>query len=257
MRLFGDVLRGGFRILLSPDGDPTVSDPPPDTENDKRFSQKDLEHHVGNRLKKLKQELQAKDETISSLTKRLEDIEAQLTSKGTPDPEKGTWEVTQKKMQAQIDSLTQLVEQHKKDAENAKREKEISERDARLRSLLREAGAIDPDKAAFRFIYPDLVKDDDEWVIRMPNGSTAQITKDVLADILPDNMKSSELRGGGSGSHAAGAKRKQRESELKLEEDKLAELEKQCRAQPQNNTLFIEKNRQKRKVESLRAAINS
>lgn len=263
MLLFGDVLRGGMRSLLNDGDDGGGDDPPPPPE--KKFTQDDFDREIGKRLGKLKTENANKDqqitklnEQISKLTERLDEIE-QKKGGGGSDPSKGEWEVQQRKLQVQVENLTTALENEKKLRVQAEQARVLSERDSMLRRLLRDAGAKDPEKGAFRYIIDDVTYDDDEqsWVIRMPSGNTAKITKDVLAEVLPDYMKEPATRDGGSGAtSAAGKARKQKQSQLEEQRAVVAEAAKLVKAHPMNNSYLVEWERQKKKLSQLEAEFN-
>jgi hypothetical protein len=200
---------------------------------EKEYTKAQVEQIVQGRLTKLQRELaQAKAKTDEDSAK-LRDLESQINElrqklPNPPDPPQelqGQLKLLETKHQKLMDDLKKQLDSEKTEREKEHTRRMNVERDNAIFTALREAGcrddAMEVGKAAFLNSI-EYLTDEDRWVFNLKKGGQVTI-KEGIQDELPDYLRESSMRGGGSGS-TQGAKTAAAVKRLDAEKDKLSKL---------------------------------
>lgn len=139
-------------------------------------------------------------------------------------------------------------------AENLKREAEArkaTERDRLIDEALTRAGCIDL-KAGRRFYAPDIVEEDGlGFRLKMDDGTVVPVA-DGITRSLPDYLKASTMRSGGSGAVSSGA-RSSEPSKIEAAKSELEAAKATLKANPSSNTAMVQVSMAQKKLTALEA----
>jgi hypothetical protein len=285
--LFADIFQNTPTIRFAPDGGDgggaggsggatAVEEGEEETggEEDKTFSQKELDRIIQDRVKSFKRDLKQKDQEQKALEKKLNDLEEKFKSIGTATGGgdegsldlktlQGKMEVQKQKFERELELLKVKADEAEKGRIAAEEKQRLVERDTEIQQALVAAGCLPAAMVAgMRYFIPSVEWDADEgdhglWLFKTANGHTLTIAEGIAAE-LPSYMKSSTLVGGGSGtSSSKDKKRVELQNNLKDAETKLADLQKAMRASRNEPRLMADVMQQEKLVKRLRAEISA
>lgn len=234
---------------------------PPDPPSEKTFSQADVDRIVQERLKKQKKELELLSKYKSlyeQQQKDLEELRSEIDSlkrsgDHNPSPTEGEREVRLNRALRELEEMKRALEEEKAARLAAERAKVLSERDSRLKAVLSDVGCVDI-VAGERYLRDELVEEDGEWFLRTKSGHFAEITNEVVSELLPDFLKKPVIRGG-SGAASGGARVKAKMKELESKKAQLDEARRIAASSGGNPDLIVKYKNLKREVESLEREI--
>lgn len=247
-------------LLLAPDvGDGGGGGDPND---DKKFTQAELEKHIEDRLKKAKREALEKDKKLSDLASELETLKAKIDAL-PPEPtdgdkkQKGEHELLVKRFEKQLSELTAKLENSEKEKQTERQRRMLTERDKELGDALQAVGCVDM-KGGRRHFEPDIVWDDVEnkWMFKTRTGNLVSIV-DGVTDEMPTYLKPSTITSGGSGSGGSTPKRLAKKNELEAAKAKLKELEAAAAQSRGNSALVAQCNVQRKLIKKLEAELTT
>lgn len=220
-----------LRFLMSPDSDGSGGNSEPKT-----FTQEQLEQIVQGRLSKLQEQLASvkadsskKDKDLEELKKKVEELSSRPPTppSSQDDSVDGRIKLLEQRYKSEVTSLKESVDQEKQLRVKETERRRAVERDRELSEALQLAGCR-PDalEVAARYMLASIVFDDgdEKWVYNIRAGGVVSIRDGVAAE-LPDYLKDSSIKSGGSGSKS-GNKASIKEAKLKTEREKLETLSK-------------------------------
>src|SRR5204862_2874015 len=220
------------RVFLAPDGDGGggAGELTPAGET---YTKEQLERIVQGRITKIHQDLEKEKTERAKSDQRVKDLEDKVKEIPPPPIEppsgdvEGRLKLLEKKHTQETESLKKSLEEETKKRTQAEQRRKELERDSDLTESLQIAGcradAIEIAKNAF---LPKVSRDEDDekWVYNLSDGGVVSI-RDGIAAELPDYLKDSTVKAGGSGSKG-GARKAAKEAEIDSAKKLLVELEK-------------------------------
>lgn len=238
-------------------------------EEEKTFTQKDLDRIVQDRVKKLDRELKKKNQHTAEQDKKLQELEEKIKSlsagggggsgdEGSLDTKtlQGRLEKQQLRFEQEIAQLRTKAEESEKARLAAEEKQRLGQRDTEIRQALVSAGCLPTAMvAAERYFVPSVTWDEDDavWLFKTSEGSTLTVSEGIAAE-LPPYFKSSAMAGGGSGTSSSKEKKRvELQSNLKDAEAKYAQLCKEMRASGNEPRLMAQVMAQEKVVKRIKA----
>lgn len=282
---FADVFLGAPQICFEPDGGDgsgaggseggtAVADDDDSGEDEKKFSQKDLDKLLQDRLaranKETKQELKKKEQAHAELLKKLEALEAKFAGLGGKDDTagddgnldlktiQGRLEKQKERHDLELAQLKAKVEEAEKGRLAAIEKQRLVERDTEIRQALLAAGCLPTAMvAAERYFIPSVVWDEDDnaWLFKTSGDNSLTIAEGIAAE-LPPYFRAATITNGGSGSTSSkDRKRVELQNTIKEEEAKLARMDKLVTASGNDPYAIADARNQRMKVKQLQAEL--
>jgi hypothetical protein len=264
---------GGTALADPPDGvEPEPSD---DTPPEATYTKADVERMALQRVKRLTKDAQAKDKKIEALEEELKKLSEQITEKlnepsippvvgGAGDEseaelrrQQGHWEVQRTRFESTVKDLQGKLGIAEKELIKVKQERMNMERDLEIDKALSSPSVqcIDVDNA--RILVRDRVEYDqteEEWIFRTKSGNILPVKEGIEAE-LPDYLRPSNLRQGGSGATSGGPKASAQRRKLDDKRKELSSVTEQIKKAPRNNDLLVRASKLRREVAALEKSI--
>lgn len=246
--LFADIFRNNVPMLFEPDdgagggaggsgsGSAVLEGVEEEEEvEEKKFSQKDLDKYLQDRVKNIKKELKSKTTEYEDLQKKVAALEAKVAEGQTPSDNHdktldGKLEAQQRKYEGQLEEIKRKLDEAEKGRLAAEQKQRLVERDTELQQALVASGCVDL-VGGQRYFVPQIEwdEDDQKWMFRTKSGHLLSVAEGVEQE-LPKYMRNSSMATGGSGTGSSkDKKRTETQNKLKEEEAKLEQLAKEMR----------------------------
>jgi len=263
----GDAGGGTATVVDDDDDDDSGSNEP-----EKKYTDKDIEEMVTKRLRRSNKDLSNKEKKIKELEDKLSDIMLKIDDKLEEEPDntpvgdaekdafrkqQGHWELQKTKFEAKLDELQKELESAKTQLTQAVSSRLDMERDLEIDKALSKIGCIDIENA--RILIRGHVKYDEaneEWYYEKRNGSILTVPEGVESE-LPDYLRPSEMRKGGSGQTGGSPKVAKLNSQIKDLDAQLAHVLNEYKKHPTSMDLAVKASKIRKEKKALEDQIRS
>lgn len=251
-------------MCLTPDEPPGGgSGTEPSDDDVPKFSKKQMEEAINQRIAKMKKDISSKDKKVTDMEGQITELTQQIAalqqSTDADDKKKlGSLELQKQTLERQNAELNTSVTdlQNKLDAEVKKRRR--MERDAEINKGLDAIKCIEEARGDALISFASRTQwdeDDERWVFSLRNGSTVSIVEGIIAE-APDYIKPASLRGG-AGSTTGGSKTGKLGAQIEAAKAKVIATKKAAEDDPRNNSKVIQWNRAEKELKELLAKQNA
>lgn len=219
--------------------------------------------------KQAAQQRRKHDRQMKEMQKKMEEQQAELEKlkskpapptppNGNPNPTgdpavDGKLEIMEAKFSRQIEDLQGQV-QSANEAAEAERQKRLQlERQQLIDKALAEAGVVTKHLVqARRFFDPQIEWDqlEERWMFRTQSGNIVEIAEGVAAE-MPDNLKSTKMKGGAGTTAGMPAKKKAQHDALQAAKKRMTEIQAEMKKAGPKNHLLAQFSRAKNEVARL------
>lgn len=254
-------------LYMMPDDDPTGGGggspppPPPPTGDEEMISKKEADKQAANLRRKYDRQLKEQQKVNEELRAEIEKLKNKPAPPApNPNPNPGANPVVDGKLEIMEAKFTRQIDDLKQQAKNAN-DLAAAERDKRLKlerqqlidKALAEAGVVPKHLVqARRFFDPQIIMDEVEerWMFQTQSGNIVEIGEGVAAE-MPDNLKSTKMKGGAGTTAGMPAKKKAQHQSLEKAKKKMADLKAQMQKEGPKNHLLAQFSRAKNEVNRL------
>lgn len=213
-------------------------------EDEKKFTQKDLDEKIAASMKHwrkgMQKELSEKDTQLKAVQVEYEELKKELEQKtaviasGKDKTMEGQIELLQTKHQRQLEELRKEIETEKVAREAAEKKAFETRRDNEIYKALEVAGCIDS-RIGYRVLAPEVQYDAEEnnFFMHTKGGKLVGLEEGVR-EFLPDYLKRPATDASGSGSKTGSRSKNAKVSELEAKKKRFEEMTKTVNRRDRN-----------------------
>ncbi len=248
--------------------------PPPPPDGDEMVSKKETDKHVAGERRKHERAQKAMQKKLDDQAAEIEKLKAKTAPPPPPPPPTpplpplppgdspggqvdGKLEIMEQRFNRQIDDLQGQVSAANQVANDERELRLQLERSQLIDKALVEAGVISKHLTqARRFFDPQVVMDEleERWMFKTTSGNIVEIGEGIAFE-MPDNLKSTKMRGGAGTTGGIPNKKKVAQTLLDAAKKKMTDLSAAMKKEGPKNALLAQFTRAKNEVKRLESEL--